>query len=367
METHDERLTGLRSRLTGLDRRLVELLAERQALVTRIGSYKRDEGIPTRDFAREKEVLEAAGQAAADCGVSAEVVTSVMQVLIRASLTTQERARVSAEGLGAGRRVLVIGGAGKMGGWFCEFLDSQGFLVTISDPAGPVEGYDFVDDWRAAALKSDVVVVATPLGVTAELLHELAKVRPSGLVFDIGSLKTPLKAGHRALAEAGCRVASIHPMFGPDTRLLSDRHVIFADAGVPKATAEVRQLFASTMAQQIEMDVDEHDRLIAFVLGLSHALNLAFFTALAESGEAAAGLARLSSTTFDAQLGVASTVAQESPALYFEIQALNQYGDLPLRALEDAVGRIRSIVAEGDATAFTELMENGRQYLTSLS
>ena len=30
------------------------------------------------------------------------------------------------------------------------------------------------------------------------------------------------------------------------------------------------------------MGLDEHDRLIAYVLGLSHALNIAFFTALAK-------------------------------------------------------------------------------------
>lgn len=367
MESPDQRLTELRSRLTGLDHRLVELLAERQKLVTRIGSHKQHRGIPTRDFTREKEVLELAAQAAAECGISAELVTSVMRLLIRASLTTQERARVSAEGRGAGRRVMIIGGAGNMGGWFREFLGSQGFSVAIADPAGPVEGYDFVDDWRAAALEADVIVVATPLAVAAEFLHELAGLRPRGLVFDIGSLKTPLRAGLRALAEAGCRVASIHPMFGPDTRLLSGCHVIFADVGVPEATAEARQLFASTMVRQVEMDLDEHDRSIAFVLGLSHALNLAFFTALAESGEAAGGLARLSSTTFDAQLSIAAKVAQESPALYFEIQTLNQYGDRALQALGDAVGRIRSIVAAGDTAAFATLMENGRGYLASLS
>ena len=33
---------------------------------------------------------------------------------------------------------------------------------------------------------------------------------------------------------------------------------------------------------------EKNDRLIAYVLGLSHALNIAFFTALAESGEALA-------------------------------------------------------------------------------
>ena len=55
---------------------------------------------------------------------------------------------------------------------------------------------------------------------------------------------------------------------------------------------------------------EDHDRLIAYVLGLSHARNIAFFTALADSGEAAPKFARLSSTTFDSQLEVAGLVAE---------------------------------------------------------
>ena len=102
-------------------------------------------------------------------------------------------------------------------------------------------------------------------------------------------------------------------MFGPDTELLSGRHVIFVDLGAPEATAAARALFEPTMATLVEMDLESHDRLIAYVLGLSHALNIAFFTALAESGEAAPRLATLSSTTFDAQLGVARRSRRRTP------------------------------------------------------
>jgi chorismate mutase/prephenate dehydrogenase len=224
-------------------------------------------------------------------------------------------------------------------------------------------GFDYVADWRDDPLEHDLIVLATPLGATADLLQILARRAPRGLIFDLGSLKTPLRHGLRALASAGCRVTSVHPMFGPDTALLSGRHVIFIDLGHAGALAEAQQLFAPTMAERVVMGLDEHDRLIAYVLGLSHALNIAFFTALAESGEAAPRLARLSSTTFDAQLDVASRVAAESPDLYFEIQALNEYGGESLQALQQAVDRLAAVVKSRNAAEFTAIMNRGRAYL----
>ena len=139
------------------------------------------------------------------------------------------------------------------------------------------------------------------------------------------------------------------------------------DAGAPQAVRDARQLFASTMAQQMEMPLEEHDRLIAYVLGLSHALNIAFFTALAESGESAPRLANLSSTTFDAQLDVATKVAGDNPHLYFEIQQLNPQGLLALGQLLGAVQRLTDIVRTGDEPAFIRLMEQGRRYLAQRS
>src|SRR5256885_9499191 len=99
------------------------------------------------------------------------------------------------------------------------------------------------------------------------------------------------------------------------------------------------------------------------ILGLSHALNIAFFTALADSGEAAPRLARMSSTTFDAQLDVASQVAGESPELYYEIQSLNDYGAESLEALSKAVERLRASGLSQDHAAFVALMRRGRDDL----
>ena len=72
----------------------------------------------------------------------------------------------------------------------------------------------------------------------------------------------------------------------------------------------------------------------------------------------------MSSTTFDAQIDVASVVAEESPELYYEIQALNDYGGESLQALAAAVERLRRTVQERDFAAFRTLMEQGQSYLT---
>ncbi len=282
-----------------------------------------------------------------------------MRVLIRSSLTTQEQASVAAQGAGSGQRALVIGGAGKIGSWFVQFLSSQGFIVEIADPAG---GPGTISDWRRSALDHEFIVVATPLGATDGILRELAVRRPAGVVFDVGSLKTPLRGGLEALRAADVRVSSLHPMFGPSTELLSGRHVIFIDLGARDALQRARALFAPTMAEQVVMGLEEHDRLIAYVLGLSHAVNIAFFTALARSGEAAPRLLRMSSTTFDAQFDIASEVARESPELYFEIQRLNDYRTESLDALAQAVDHLRSAVQRNDQAGFSALMRQGCEY-----
>lgn len=360
-------LTELRERLSRLDRELLELVAERQRLSREVARVKRATAKPTRDYGRERDVIVNARAHAEQLGVPPGVAEQILRLLIRSSLATQEQAQVAATGGGQGQRALVIGGRGRMGRWFADFLGSQGYAVEVADPAGAVPGCSHRERWQDSALDHDLVVVATPLGTTAEVLHELAVRRPRGVVFDLASLKTPLRDGLGALVAAGCRVTSLHPMFGPDTDLLSGRHVICIDLGHAEALATAQQLFAPTMANRVVMSLDEHDRLVAYVLGLSHAVNIAFFTALADSGESAPKLARISSTTFDAQLEVAKRVAGESPALYYEIQALNEYGGESLAALLFAVERLRAAVRSGDQAGFTAMMERGREYLDGRS
>src|SRR5437667_9201714 len=115
-------LDELRIELSELDTRLLELVARRQHLSEQVAAVKRATGRGIRDYGREREVILRARNTASLLGVSPDLAESLLRQLIQSSLTTQEHARVAAQALGSGKRALVIGGLGKMGGWFCEFL-----------------------------------------------------------------------------------------------------------------------------------------------------------------------------------------------------------------------------------------------------
>src|SRR5712675_2541436 len=151
MATDDVTLDVLRQHVTDIDRQLITLVAERKRVSGEVARVKRATGYPTRDFERERDVILGVRTMATELGVSPALAEDLLRLLIRSSLTTQEQASVAARGTGTGRRALVIGGAGKMGGWFVGFLASQGFTVEVADPAPDAAGTR-VADWRSTDL-----------------------------------------------------------------------------------------------------------------------------------------------------------------------------------------------------------------------
>src|ERR1700723_183264 len=160
---HDMTLDELRTALTEVDEQLLDLVARRQSLSEQVAAVKRATGRATRDFGREREVILRGRTTAQRLGVSPYLAESLLRQLIQSSLTTQEHARVVAHAHGSGKRALVIGGYGKMGGGVAGFLGSPGFSVSIADPKGSSPGFDRVVDWQTDPLDFDLIVLATPL------------------------------------------------------------------------------------------------------------------------------------------------------------------------------------------------------------
>ena len=349
-------LLELRQRLDEIDTGIVDLIAERQAVVTTIAEHKLKTGLPLRHYEREREVIERGVARAESRGLSGAVARDILQTLIHHSLSNQETHKLVQSYHGQGQRALVIGGLGRMGVWMSRYLDMVGYNVDVADRVAVDTPFNRVDDWPAVVNDYDLIVVAVPLGPSNDILLRLAALKPECLVFDIGSLKSPMREGLDAMRQSGCRVCSVHPMFGPDEIGLSGRHILFVDVGNQQAIEEARALFAHTAADCVELSLEEHDEVMAWVLGLSHLVNIAFAGALAESGEAVPLLRQISSSTFSAQLSVATQVVSENPHLYYEIQQGNVNTAEVSEHFRKVLSELVTAVAENDEAVFTRYM-----------
>jgi chorismate mutase/prephenate dehydrogenase len=359
-----ERLERLRRRIRNLDAALLGLVAERMELAREVGRAKRDAGIALRDFEVEKRVLERAAGSAAELGLAPELARTVMRQLIEESCRLQEIDHFSAYS-GESETILVVGGAGKMGRWLARFFESQGHRVRVHDLAGVADEGDFP---RAATLAeglSDATMafVAVPLDRVGEAIDEIAATGYRGLVCDVASLKEHLKPALERARAAGLAVTSVHPMFGPGARTLSDKVICVCDCGDARATARVEALFRETAATLVPLSLERHDEIAAYVLGLSHLVNLLFARVLAESGLSYGELAAVGSTTFRRQFGTTVSVALENPSLYYSIQRSNRFTERVFRELESAASDWIGWVERSRPEAFAAGMESVRRWI----
>jgi chorismate mutase/prephenate dehydrogenase len=346
----DSNLDDLRERIRQLDSEIVERAAERMELARQVGAAKRRQKRSTVDYAHEKVVLERVKSEAKERGLDPQVAERLFAGLIYASVSAQDEDNLRFAGVGAGKDAVVVGGAGRMGRWIRRFLSAQGYVTCALDPAAePDENTRALDILPSAEL----IVCSTPPAATAELYAKWSHKPPSGIVFDVASIKTPLIDPIRMLQQAGGRVASIHPMFGPSAVLLRDADVVICDTGDEEATAIVEKLFQPTTAHLVRLPLDEHDRIMADLLSLAHATAIAFALALPETEHP------VRSTTFQALESLAAAVVRESPEVYYEIQTGNPHSLDALERLRVALDRIVTAVKSRDSKGFQSLFDEG--------
>jgi chorismate mutase/prephenate dehydrogenase len=249
-----------------------------------------------------------------------------------------------------------------MGGWLSRFFHGQGHSVATFDPAGRLEGFAAFASLGEGLAWAEIAIVATPLESARETLGAVLALRPRALVADIFSLKTPVVPIVRDGVAAGLRVASIHPLFGPDAVLLAGRTLLVCDTGDPGAAREIRSFFAPTSLAIHAISLEDHDRAMAVVLGLSHAVNLIFARALLKTGRTFADLGGVASTTFWKQARTAMEVAAENPRLYHAIQHENRESARTLPLLLDATREFVEAALASDPGPFVSEMERARAW-----
>ncbi len=346
-----ENLAPLRAELAEIDRAIVALVGRRNSIAKVIGEEKAKANeevvVPSVERTVEQRYVDAGTLA----GVSAATAVRLARAVIDESVEVQGRLPRHAEP----RRICIIGGNGGMGRWLSTFFAARGHEITVvvRDPEHAAYPAVTIAD---ACRTVDVIIVSTPVTVAADILAEIFATGTSALVFDILSVKSPVIPVLRRMAEAGMRVCSVHPMFGPTAAAVAGRNVVVADCGCPSVIEETAALFSG--ATILRMPVEDHDPIAAYVLGLSHAVNLAFSEALVRSGFSAEVLNAAASTTFRKQTAVSREVSEENAPLYYAIQRENPYNDAAVENLANAVAELRTL----DKDAFCKHMQTGAEW-----
>lgn len=376
---NETKLSARRKQIKAIDERLLRLVAERLSCARAIGKLKSQSQLPVKDYRVEKEVLKTNSAIAKAVGVYEDLAHDLTRTLIKYSVIVQDEERNSRRKIAQfnTKTVLLIGGLGQMGQWFAHFFETLGHHVLVFDQASEKGGtrnrakkksgsrsvnYEVVSDFHEAVERAQVVVLASPISKTARLLAKLRDEKCKALIFDICSLKSPIISEIRKCEKVGMLITSIHPMFGPAVQMLSGRNIVICEGASKKAALQASILFKETSAQIIHVPLKDHDRYIAYVLGLSHFCNLVFAKSLSHSGLKLAKLMELSSTTFQRQMAVTEPVVKENPDLYFEIQAENNFSTSILSDFLETAKKYSSAILGGQRQEFIRYMATSKKY-----
>ena len=272
------------------------------------------------------------------------------------------------------RRVAIVG-LGLMGGSLAmalRRLPRSPRIIAASADAADLEralAQGIIDEARedapGAVAEADLVVYATPVSVTLELLASTcSRIPDDAVVTDVGSVKRPVVSRARALGLDG-RFVGGHPVAGSHRSglaaaradLYDGARVWLTPAGADDARGpaaahaleRVAALWRSVGAEPAVIGADEHDRLMAWASHLPQLAASALASALARAGIAPADLGPGGADT--------TRIAASPPALWADI--LRHNADLmrrPLDALQGSLAELAAALDRGDGEALERLL-----------
>jgi chorismate mutase/prephenate dehydrogenase len=352
----------LRKKVREVDKEIIKLIGKRLSITKKIGGNKKKKGVPLKDWKVEKEVIKNAMDVASEEGLSHELIKTIMQNIITESKIQQEILHYSSYS-GDKEDILIIGGLGEMGLWFANFFANQGHNVFIHDVKGKSKQFKSFDSLADAVNEATCILLAIPFEIMPKIIEKIIKLEFKGIVFDIASLKDNSKNTIEKAIRCGISYTSIHPMFGPSVSTLTDRIICLCDCGNKKATEKVKTFFKDTSATIVKIPLEEHDRIISYVLGLSHIINIIFMKTLKDGEYDYEDLKKVASTTFVSQMGTTKEVITENPDLYYAIQKFNPFKNNLYDRLEQALKYVIESVLKGNKNDFTKIMKEGKKWI----
>ena len=246
----------------------------------------------------------------------------------------------------------IVGSEGAYGRWLSRFFrERMGLSVLGRDPVVP----DGIDE-RELVECSDVLLFCAPIRQTPALIADYVRIAAGAergkLWLDVTSIKSPAMA---ALLQSQAEVVGLHPMTAPPkSPTLKGRVMVVCEARLHAWRGWFEGFVDALEAPCVAATPEQHDRVMALVQALVHALHLAQAGVIREcAGELGGlpGLLPFRTASFEMDAAILSRILSLNPAIYEDIQFGNPYVPAVLERLVAQLSRLRDAVGQGDDAA----------------
>lgn len=280
-------------------------------------------------------------------------------------------------------RQITIVGTGLLGGSIGLGLKRQGYSGPIvgvgrrSEVIRQAVGCGCIDrgttDLAQAVIGSDLVILATPIGMFEKLLIHLKTCLPPGaIITDVGSTKGyvgQLAADHLT-ADQHRRFVGSHPMAGAEVHgpqharadLFAGRGCVLTptDATDSQVLERVQSLWRMLGMRLVRMTPEQHDQLVASVSHLPHAMAvmLIHLTLIDPASDESKHLAQQIAAT---GLKDTTRLASGDPKVWTDIFLTNRQAvSQTVRAMASQLDRFAHWLDQADESTVHEFLSQGQ-------
>ncbi|MEW6981591.1 bifunctional chorismate mutase/prephenate dehydrogenase [Colwelliaceae bacterium 6471] len=341
----DAQLQLLRDDIDDIDTQLVNLLAKRRKVTTKVGELKSQVGMPIYAPEREAELLKVRREQAITHGLSPDLIEDVLRRLMRDSYISQDASGYRCVNPQC-NKIVVIGGRGQLGSVFVDLFERSGYNVNVLEQ----------NDWPNSAeilTDADVVVVAVPIRLTSMIIQKLKHLPSHCILADVTSVKeSPL---YEMLKVHQGPVLGLHPMFGPDVTGLVKQTIIACDGRFPEQYQWLLEQFRVWGAKIFPVESRDHDQAMAMVQVMRHFSTIAYGYHLMTEGADIAQLVEMSSPIYRLELIMVGRLFAQDPILYSDIIFANPDNIAMMKRFAYRFLELLEDVEMGDKDAFVSM------------
>ena len=337
-------LNELRDQIDAVDKQMLDLLAQRLALVEKVGEVKSEHGLPIYVPEREAAMLASRRQEAEKIGVPPQLIEDILRRTMRESYASEKDSGFKCLNPEL-RSVVIVGGNGQLGGLFGRMFKLSGYEVKILGSQDWDKADEILDN-------AGLVVVTVPIHLTEGVIAKLGNLPSDCILCDLTSIKSkPLQA---MMNMHQGPVVGLHPMFGPDVPSLAKQVIVYSDGRSSESYQWLLNQFGIWGASLCQMDAAEHDHGMTLIQALRHFTSFAYGLHLSKENPNIDQLLKLSSPIYRLDIAMVGRLFAQDPNLYGDIILSSDENIEMIRRFHTCFGEALEILDGKDKAKFVD-------------